>query len=228
MKLDTISTYTIILSIAAILLSIVSLLFSIGVLKVKRGKDACGKKRDKVKNKSGLKNEHEKLITINGHNDSQMATSLQSSSKIEVDNDHLVEKTKFENGKEIGGKNFDKNKGKRRENEQKKLPEQKKEEIFYVQPQMAGGRITMIDCGETSKAYMPFKIQVKNDIVKVLFNEAAFDYVAGNIETAISQYALCQFKSRGKPIKIVTLQSGKAFKEQNNWVLTDKPKLEIS
>lgn len=220
-----------VISVLAFFLSIISLLFSIGIFKLNK-KDVSSNKKEQDRESSfpadapRLKTEPQ-TWQMPRDEYSQSNVKQQNAAQVEYKPQEKTNDDKKNVSVNVG-RHVERNSGKQNIQQTKKEFVQPKEETIYVQPQMIGGLVTMVDCGESSKEYMPFKILVKNGNTKVLFNETALAYVINNIETTISKYAQCQFKSRNTPARIVTLEPGKAYKDNDKWILTDKPILEIS
>lgn len=114
-------------------------------------------------------------------------------------------------------------------------PQPRKEEVvkqdvrktLYVQPDMDGGTIKLIDGGEDYKEMMPFLIQANGGEGIVRFNNANLNSALENLETTIMPYSICSIGTPGMARHIETVKDGHAQLRGNQWVLTEKPTLNV-
>ena len=99
--------------------------------------------------------------------------------------------------------------------------------IFYVQPDMDGGTIRLIDGGEDYKEMMPFVIQATGGEGLVRFNNANLNLALDNLETSIMPYSNCSIGTSGMARHIETVKEGRAQLHGNQWVLIEKPTLSV-
>jgi hypothetical protein len=92
---------------------------------------------------------------------------------------------------------------------------------------MDGGTIKLIDGGEDYKEMMPFLIQANGGEGIVRFNNANLNSALENLETTIIPYSICSIGTPGMARHIETFKDGHAQLRGNQWVLTEKPTLNV-
>lgn len=108
-----------------------------------------------------------------------------------------------------------------------KVVKQDVRKTLYVQPDMDGGTIKLIDGGEDYKEMMPFLIQTNGSEGFVRFNNANLNSALENLETTIMPYSICSIGTTGMAQHIETVKDGHAQLRGNQWVLTEKPTLNV-
>lgn len=99
---------------------------------------------------------------------------------------------------------------------------------LYVQPDMVGSDIKLIDGGEDYKEYMPFVLRTSGNNATIAFNDYFLDKALNGLEVYIIPYSNCTVETSRQATTIVTVKEGCAKQNGGDWIVTEKPSLRVS